>query len=355
MTSALTIPVLLLLAFSSCKEQERNQTVERSFYYWKTRLQFTKKETETLRQLRISKLYIKFFDVDLNAATMEAQPLGKLQIDPIAAQTLNELSVSVIPVIFITNETMLKLQSEQIDFLASQILNLLKEFQRNNNLVSFKEIQIDCDWTQSSKGNYFHLLQMIKRKMKAYDALFLQHAPLSATIRLHQIKYRTKTGTPPADRGMLMCYNMGNLKRVTTNNSILDIQELNSYLKSADRYPITLDIALPLFDWAVAFRSNAYRGIVYDINPDALPQTGIWHNNRYIFSEDTTIGRIDFKQGDVIRFENSEQKDILQALSLINKKRITGDSFTLTLFHLDEQIIHKHPIHELETYYRMLY
>lgn len=350
-----TVLFLFLLASISCKEQEQKHTATRSFYYWKTRLQFSDKEAQALRQLQITNLYIKFFDVGLNGSIKEAQPIGKIQMTPAAIQTLNQLSISVIPVIFITNETLLNLQPEQMEPLASRILQLLNEMQAKNRLPPFREFQIDCDWTQSTKEHYFALLQSIKKKMYAVDLLFRGNAYLSATIRLHQIKYRMKTGTPPADRGMLMCYNMGNLKRVATNNSILDLREFNSYLKSADRYPIPLDIALPLFDWTVAFRSNQYRGILYNINPHQLPASGKWISNRYFFSGDTTIEGIDFKQGDQIRIEKSEHKEILQAISLINKLRITKDSFTLSLFHLDESILNKHPLYELETYYRSLH
>ena len=353
--TALTLQVLFMLVGSSCKEQEQKHIATRGFYYWKTRLQFSDKEAQALRQLQIKNLYIKFFDVGFNNSNKEVHPIGKIQMSAAAVQTLNQLSVSVIPVIFITNETLLNLQPEQMEPLATRILQLLNEMQVKNRLPVFTEFQIDCDWTQSSKVNYFQLLQSIKKKMYAFNFLFRKDANLSATIRLHQIKYRTKTGTPPADRGMLMCYNMGNLKRVTTNNSILDLQELNSYLKSADRYPMALDIALPLFDWSVAFRSNQYRGILYNVTSHQLPVSGKWISNQYLFSGDTTIEGIEFKQGDRIRIEKSEHKEILQAISLINKQRITSDSFSLSLFHLDESILNKHPLYELETYYRSLH
>ncbi len=58
-----------------------------------------------------------------------------------------------------------------------------------------REIQIDCDWTERTRNAYFQLLTALKREP------FLQGKILSATIRLHQVKYVQRSGIPPADRG----------------------------------------------------------------------------------------------------------------------------------------------------------
>ena len=68
-------------------------------------------------------------------------------------------------------------------------------------LGAWKEMQVDCDWTQGSRAAYFALLRALR------DRLHAQGRRLSATIRLHQVKCSADTGVP-VDRGMLMAYNL---------------------------------------------------------------------------------------------------------------------------------------------------
>ena len=73
---------------------------------------------------------------------------------------------------------------------------------------------------------------------------------LSATIRLHQVKYREETGVPPVDYGVLMYYNMGRIT-ATGANSIYDRSTALRYLGKLREYPLPMDIALPMFAWGV--------------------------------------------------------------------------------------------------------
>ena len=66
---------------------------------------------------------------------------------------------------------------------------------------------------------------------------------LSATIRLHQLKFIGESGIPPVDKGLLMCYNMGDLHRLRISNSILETAELKKYIKQLSVYPLKLDVA----------------------------------------------------------------------------------------------------------------
>jgi hypothetical protein len=99
-------------------------------------------------------------------------------------------------------EHLLKQKPENIKQLAinthSKISSLLKQANK-----SCKKIQIDCDWSQGTKHNYFQFL----KQFKALDTTL----QLSCTIRLHQVKYPTITGIPPVDEGTIMYYNMGKL------------------------------------------------------------------------------------------------------------------------------------------------
>jgi hypothetical protein len=78
--------------------------------------------------------------------------------------------------------------------------------------------------------------------------------PLTATIRLHQYAQPGKTGVPPADRGMLMPYNVGKIAEPGDVNSIFDEATAEPYFRGTKHYPLPLDIGLPAFAWGVQFR-----------------------------------------------------------------------------------------------------
>ncbi len=62
-----------------------------------------------------------------------------------------------------------------------------------------------------------------RRVLRAARAVREQSGlPLSSTIRLHQIKYRERTGVPPVERGMLMFYNMGQFSADPEARAIFD-------------------------------------------------------------------------------------------------------------------------------------
>ena len=69
----------------------------------------------------------------------------------------------------------------------------------SKNKISCQEIQIDCDWTKSTKDKYFYLLKKIKE---------LSKKEISCTLRLYPYKYPEIMGVPPVDKAMLMCYNL---------------------------------------------------------------------------------------------------------------------------------------------------
>ncbi|MEZ4901823.1 MAG: hypothetical protein R2822_08725 [Spirosomataceae bacterium] len=64
---------------------------------------------------------------------------------------------------------------------------MVQKITTNAPHLLWKEVQIDCDWTVATKAKYFRLLQQI-------SALLPPSVILSATIRLHQIKFYRTTG-----------------------------------------------------------------------------------------------------------------------------------------------------------------
>ena len=267
------ILVFALIVFSYNKTQTKD--IQISFYSWENSF-----EEQNINE----KLYIKVLDVNFST---------KLEL---LKTNIKETPKNFIPVIYITNETM---KNVDYSLVSKAILETLKNYK-------FDEIQIDCDWSLSTRSNYFNLLEDLKEKL---------NKTISATIRLHQIKYYTKTGIPPVDYGVLMYYNMSKIGDFNTKNSILDNEIAKKYHYNFDVYPLKLKLALPLYSQAIQFREekaiSLFEGVEEkDFNNDFEKL----ENNRYkVLNSHYFKGRYIYKD-DIFRLENSNEQDIKIAL-----------------------------------------
>lgn len=325
---------LLLLFYFACNNREERK-IQRSFYYWKTAFNLSAKETETLSKLSINNLYVKFFDVDWNEETQKAEPVAKAIF-----QQKQPATVVITPTVFITQEPLQKLDSVGLNALAINLAKLLADIDSNNSLRLSNEVQLDCDWTATTKTNYFYLINQLKKQA------FFQKKTVSATIRLHQLKFVSQNGVPPVDKGLLMCYNMGNLRHPQTKNSIIEHDELKKYISNLDSYKLLLDIALPIFDWWVLFEGNQYKGLVREFNPGEA----IAKKDRIQFDKDTTINGFSFKAGQWLRHEKSEASIVKKCADLMSNK-LKQKELTVILYHLDSDNLSKYSQHELESFF----
>jgi hypothetical protein len=338
-------PVLCLYLFISafiiaCNtgDTKKQTPPQRAFYYWKSVFRNNVYEQQRMRETNAGILYVKFFDVDWNYAQQRLFPLAQIQFADTPAR-----SFQIIPVIFITNRSLLHADSAMLPELAKNIASLAEKICAQNGIASVAELQIDCDWSDKTRDKYFYLLELIKQQP------YVKGKQLSATIRLHQVKFKNVTGVPPVDKGLLMLYNMGNLKELSTTNSILDENELKSYTAGLDNYTLPLDMALPLFSWYVWFNSNnSYKGLLHDYDipaPDLLPvkNTG---DNLYRFTRDCDTAGFSFREGETLRVEKSSKDEIAKA-GKIAGSYLDGQRI-LSCFHLDSIILAKYSNHDLE-------
>lgn len=246
-----------------------------SFYSWEN--SFDKKDIN-------EKLYIKVLDIAYST---------KLEI---VTTNLKTTPKDFVPVIYITNETM---KNVDYSLVSNAILKTLKN-------LNFNEVQIDCDWSDSSQSNYFKLLEDLKTKL---------NKPLSATIRLHQIKYYVKTGIPPVDYGVLMYYNMSDITNINTKNSILDNDIAKKYHYNFDNYKLKLKLALPLYSQAIQFRENKALSIFEGVERSDFDSNFIEiSQNLYKVLNSTYFkGRYIYKD-DIFRFEDVKKEDLKIAL-----------------------------------------
>lgn len=288
---------LLVLLWCSC-DPVRPPSV--SFYYWRTQFRLSATERTALRDNRCSRIYLRFFDVVYDEEQRKPLPIGIVRF----ADTPGSLSVA--PVIFIKNAVFERCTNAALDTLSGQVAQLIGKISRRAG-ISFDEVQIDCDWTTGTASAYFSFLRSLRKKYPDKE-LFR----LSATIRLHQIKYARQQGIPPVDRGVLMYYNMGRIA-ADTLNSIYEHGIAKRYLTSLKSYPLPLDIALPVFAWGIQVRDGGVIGLLNKTDQRTFADTLSFRPiaaDRYIVTRAMFKDGFYLKQGDEIKVEQVATRDL---------------------------------------------
>lgn len=326
-----------LFLLNSCQSEKIN--IQPAFYHWQTHLSLSTLEKNYLADLAVQKIYPKFFDVDWDFNQQMPVALASISFSSSLPDGL-----TVVPTVFITNRTLSQLPIEQLADLAHKIAQKLKGKIQTLPNVSIQEIQFDCDWTQSTKTKYFGLLQLLNQVFQS------KGIQVSATIRLHQIKYPQKTGVPPVHRGMLMYYNMGEVQKITTANSILDNEIGAKYLAQLNAYPLPLDVALPLFQWGVLFRNDKMIKLLNQLTPSTLSDRQRFskiNKNNWEVTKSTYLNGVYLYKNDQIRLEKSELSDLKIAANLL-QDNLKMEDRTIALYHLDSTVIMQFEVAELE-------
>ena len=315
-----TVIIFLFILTIGCQKSKPKFT-EPAFYFWKSTFKLSNIERNTLKNNHIQKLYVKFFDVSWNPQKRNPQFVAPIQFTENPPN-----NCQIVPVVFITNQTFLNLPESEIDSLAETV------FEKISKMSKFKiqEIQMDCDWTISTKHKYFRFLKALRKN----------NSILSATIRLHQVKFFEKTGVPPVDRGMLMCYNMSDWRNQETQNSIYSNQVLKQYIQRLEQYPKPLDMVMPIFHWTVVFRNNQFLFFVNNLGSEELKNNSnfiqLAKNQLFEVKNDAIFNNFSVRKGDIFRCEDSDFEEILEGAKLILDK-ISNEKLTFALYHLDEK------------------
>jgi hypothetical protein len=334
---------LLSLFFASCKEKPRE--ISTGFYHWKTELNISDFEKAYLDSCLTQKMYIRLFDVDWDETARFPTPLATVMAKNEGFSFLNP-RVKVVPTVFITNKTFIQLHENQIDTLTKLIFEKINTTfkaikSQNTEGVAFSEIQMDCDWTESTRDKYFLFLQ----KLKSISSI-----KTSTTIRLHQIKDRHIMGIPPVERGMLMAYNMGDLDNPKGQNSILDIGILKNYIKNLKSYPLSLDIALPIFSWGVVLRDGEAVKIINNLSLQdflsiddegrslgIVPKT----NNLFTFEKNMYFKGHYLYKDDEIRIEDTPLSILTHAAEIL-QQNLKSENRTISFYHTDFQLFSRY-------------
>jgi hypothetical protein len=306
-----------LSAFWSCKSKSVDNKVSHGVYSWKTSFQNT--EQAFLDSNHVKRIYLRFFDVDISEG--KAIPKGKVKF-------LSTPDREIVPTVFITNRTFYALTKEKNNELVQNILDQIKSISQENDFV-FNEVQIDCDWTLKTKAMYFDFLKTLKLKSKKR---------VSATIRLHQVKYLEKTGVPPVDEGVLMVYNTGEWQKYSSDNSLFEPKVILKYLDNLGAYPIKLNVALPIFSQTLIYRSGLFLNFLKNTTESEIENNGFFEKTdkqrEYICTENVFFKEMSFRKGDIVKIEQAEVADLLKIKNTIFEK-LKNKEFWLILYHLE--------------------
>ena len=241
-----TITILL----ASCSGRHDSGTT-RSIYYWSTAFAVDSAKRTFLSEHNISRIYVRYFDVVASPEGGFPHPNATIRIDSVPAS----LEQEIVPVVFVMPDA-LDCDRQQ---LASMILSRVKQMSETHGMGQLKELQIDCDWTTSTRQRFFDLMAHLKQLTET------EGITLSSTIRLHQLA----GDPPPADRGVLMVYNTGDMRDLSKEKPILDPNDVKPYIRYLKKFKLPLATAYPIYRWELLFRNGKFVDIVHD--RDELP------------------------------------------------------------------------------------
>ena len=257
------ILALLLAITTNCKHADKAvEAPKPAVYYWRTTLTLDSVERQFLQDHNVGKMYVRYFDVTLDE---------NKQLQPNATITFQDSipsGIEVIPTVFIVNNCL----EHGIDSIASLLVKRVLQMNETHDIAGVSELQIDCDWTIKTQNAYFKFLEQVKQLLQEHNM------KLSATIRLHQLAMEA----PPVDYGVLMMYNTGDLKNSKQRNPILDMRDVEPFLKYVENYSLPLCAAYPNFSWQLLYTGDKFRDILYS---EELNDTSLYRKvaeNKYL-------------------------------------------------------------------------
>ncbi|MGB4774691.1 MAG: hypothetical protein WBP45_05950 [Daejeonella sp.] len=325
----------LILLLWGCKPDRKVST---SFYYWKTVYRTDQTEQEYFSKMQSQKLYMRIMDVAMDESGTRPVPISPIEFkEPLPAST------EIVPVVYLVNDVLKQVTETELKTLSAQMAHFVTEKVKRSGSRIFREVQLDCDWMATTRDKYFYLLKQLRLQAGMKGKI------LSVTLRLHKLKNLKSSGIPPADKVLLMCYNMGNLRKYGSQNSILEISELKKYTgENLSAYPLPMDVALPLFSWCVVFRNKEYAGISKSLNPGILRTKALFKakgNNEYEAIAD--MEDYGLRKADLVRYEEVSAEKLLETSRYLSSY-LAGDSLNLIFYHLDKKTITKYTDDELK-------
>ncbi|WP_157472102.1 hypothetical protein [Neolewinella persica] len=299
---------MLIPFLFSCNRQP-NPPLKTTFYHWQTTLAPDTTARALLAKYDCDRLYVKAFDVAWNAG--QPEPTALIRLEDTAGLP------ALVPVVFITNEVMSEQPADRLKELADDVVGLVEELLPQG----FGELQLDCDWTARTQVQYFAFLTALRERLGT-------GRELTCTVRLHQYRAPRTQGIPPVGRATLMAYNVGDLNRWETENSIIDTNILKTYLSGAEPYPLHLDLAVAVYDWAAVYRRDNLSYLINEPDLAELKDTSRFRalsndDLRYEIIQSTYFDGIYLYEGDLLRREVASP-DLMEAQAALLRRYVAA-------------------------------
>jgi hypothetical protein len=326
--------VLLILTFSKSNKAAGRSVL--NFYHWKMNAVPSPTVSAALNQCRTQKIYLHFFDVTRNTAAYWQGDYRSFEPTYVVRNIDKSYKkYTIIPVVYITNEVMKNIYNEHLNKLADRITRLIRQIADHHQL-KVSTIQLDCDWSSTSRSAYFKLIEKVK-----------VHYKVDVTLRLHQIKYPDKTGIPPADSATLMLYNVTKVTDMT-QNSILNLNTVKQYVHKDTTYKLPLKLALPIYSQTVIEYAPGSVEISHNFPKAVLGQPqlsslsgDLYNVNETVFHEQAVL----FK-GSRIQVETITPELVAECYKAVTDSRLNFDE--IILYHLDDKQLNSFNLEALE-------
>lgn len=305
-------------------------------YYWKTVYDLTAGDSCFMKRHEVERMYLRLFDVHVNFDAGRTEPVATLMFkQPVPADC------EIVPTVYITIEALrYMIAKDEIKMYAEKIAERIRRMLGYNGILNVREVQFDCDWTQSTQYHYFNLLELLR------DLLAKQGKMISATIRLWQLD----CPVPPVDKGVLMCYNTGAVMNPDSHNSIIDLKDVSPYLSKLKEYRLPLDVAYPAFGWVVWFRNNQFKALIRSAH---LTDSSLYQHlegNKYKVLKNHYLDTKYLMTGDILRAESSDWKKIREVKQAVEPQLRYG-VYSVVLYHLDYANLKRYESHEIDSIY----
>jgi hypothetical protein len=366
------LPVLLSAACNPFADRH-SAGAQRSFCYWGTAYN---PDTALLKETGANHFYVRYFDVDWDYDAGEAKPIASLS-------TSDTISLNFTPSVFFTNKVFEKSTEEQLRVLSARVKKRIEELSENfghnafhqRGLYTYQdeasddpdrrkqydlayrqvmneynerydEVLIDCDWTARTRDKFFYFVECLKKDMSGKE--------ITVTLRLWQYRQNKPADIPPVKRCLLMCYNMQSANDFNVQNSIASPGELKKYV-SGKKYPLKLDVALPLFGWAILFRDEEFVGLLGRADNKDFADNFIEYENlgdgRYRSLTDKVMGDFFVRKGDIIRVEQASGDELHQMAGYLKKELPTRQDTRITFFSWNKIYINNYGTDEIKKIY----
>ena len=140
-----------------------------------------------------------------------------------------------------------------------------------------------------------------------------------------------------------MYYATTNPLEFNDNNSILDNKLAENYCKNIEQYPIPLDVALPIYSWAILENQVGEKRLLNGIRNEKLKDTSLYKSSKpnfYLVKKDHYLDGNYIYEDYTIKIEEISKAQLQQSATFL-KNKIKNKELNTIFFQLDSSnLIH---------------